>query len=73
MLCMQLATIAGSLDVPNWYESGKVFANQHPEIPQRARLASAADGLCRFARVHLLVQPDRKSSHPVTLQRGSCA
>lgn len=30
----QLATQAGALDVPVWTDAGKVFANNHPEIPQ---------------------------------------
>lgn len=32
----QLATQAGNLNVPQWYESGKIIAEAHPEIPQRA-------------------------------------
>lgn len=69
---MQLATIAGSLDVPNWYESGKVFANQHPEIPQRARLAPAADGpICLARHIYGTADPyvmvssfSRTANHP---------
>lgn len=33
---LQLATQAGNLNVPQWYESGKIIAEAHPEIPQRA-------------------------------------
>jgi len=38
ILVPELATIAGSLNVPNWYEAGQVWANQHPEVPQPALL-----------------------------------
>ncbi len=31
----QLATQAGVLNVPQWYESGKIYAEAHPEVPQR--------------------------------------
>ena len=33
--CLQIATQAGVLNVPQWYESGKIYAEAHPEIPQR--------------------------------------
>jgi len=38
ILLPELATMAGALDVPNWFDAGKVFANQHPEIPQPSLL-----------------------------------
>lgn len=40
-LCTQLATQAGALNVPNWVDAGKVFANDHPEIPQGECLISS--------------------------------
>lgn len=37
-LCGQLLTKFGILNVPQWYESGRVFQEQHPDIPYRAPL-----------------------------------
>lgn len=31
----QIATKAGTLSAPLWTEAGQVWANNHPEIPQR--------------------------------------
>ncbi len=38
ILFPEIATLTGRLDVPNWYDAGLVFANNHPEIPQPALL-----------------------------------
>ena len=38
-LLAQIATQAGVLNVPQWYESGKIYAEAHPEVPQREHLA----------------------------------
>ena len=35
LLFLQIATQAGVLNVPQWYESGKIYAEAHPEVPQR--------------------------------------
>ena len=41
-LAPQLATQAGVLNVPQWYESGKIYAEAHPEVPQRERFSIPA-------------------------------
>ena len=31
--CLQLLTKAGILNLPEWYDAGKVWANNNPQIP----------------------------------------
>jgi hypothetical protein len=38
---LQIATQAGVLNVPQWYESGKIYAEAHPEVPQREHRTSS--------------------------------
>ena len=43
---LQIATQAGVLNVPQWYESGKIYAEAHPEVPQREQHAPARTEMC---------------------------
>lgn len=38
ILFPEIATMTGTLNAPNWVDAGKVWANQHPEVPQPALL-----------------------------------
>ena len=57
----QIATQAGVLNVPQWYESGKIYAEAHPEVPQRESSTSTLTYPCArsvpqevlYRRVHV--------------------